>query len=308
MDVSETRIPRYLVAAALGALLALLVVFALVMGTRAAGRADLPYAFLIDYQREKFARPLGDIVFVGDSSLGTAVQADLWQSLTGRSATSLALTGSYGLEGSLATMRAAIAAGARTIVIMQTANMMTRLPQPDVPNFMPGDRGTFERIGEFWRRTMNLDQVNAAYRYLKEDRADSGRVDAAALIEKDYIRQEDRKATPPRDDEFDLSHIITRNGATLEAMADLCRDAGASCVFAYGPLMEPWCREKRDYFAAVNDLVRRSGLTLATEAPPCIPDDELGNTYDHTRVSRKAEMTERIARLLQPHLDGDPSR
>jgi hypothetical protein len=49
------------------------------------------------YQRDKLgtARTI-DIAFVGDSSLGNAINAELFSSLSGHNAVNLALTGSYG--------------------------------------------------------------------------------------------------------------------------------------------------------------------------------------------------------------------
>src|SRR5687767_8650401 len=72
---------------------------ALVLGSLALDRSPLPYQALFDYQAAKLEGPPADTIFVGDSTLGHAIDAELWSALSGRRAVNLALTGVYGYEG-----------------------------------------------------------------------------------------------------------------------------------------------------------------------------------------------------------------
>ena len=55
----------------------------LIGGTLHAGREHFAYQQLVDYQMQKLAKTDVDTVFIGDSSLGNAIDAGEWQRATG---------------------------------------------------------------------------------------------------------------------------------------------------------------------------------------------------------------------------------
>src|SRR5262249_7256386 len=72
------------------------------------------------------------VVFVGDSSLGNAIDAQEWERLGGGPAVNLGLTADLGYEATYNMMKRALAGwgGSPRVVIMQTAEMMRRPISP----------------------------------------------------------------------------------------------------------------------------------------------------------------------------------
>ena len=145
---------------------ALVGIFLLVSLTLHAGRTELPFEVLLDHQRAKLAGDLGSVVFVGDSSLGNAVNAQLFSQLSGSKATNLALTAGYGYQGTLQMIEAVLKhRHPSDFVIVQTPEMMMRRPDP--ANFDLAPLSTLDPIARFrriWLDTMNLDQLEEALR------------------------------------------------------------------------------------------------------------------------------------------------
>jgi hypothetical protein len=300
---SRQRWSRFFAISVIATVVALGMAFGLIKGTELAGRHRLPNQVLIDYQKRKLAGPVGDVVFLGDSSLGTAVDASLWKSLTGKTASNFALTGSHGYAGTLDMLRAILKHHSPTdVVIVQTAAMMRRTPKEHVPSMSPDETGYFQRLRERWLETMNINEfVNSAeflMRRLQGSRRDSPALD----IENDYVRQLDRRADGPKPNEFDPASINEANLLTLNAISALCREKSLTCVYLHGPLISPHCTQQTAYFGRVNALILSSGLQLALDHPPCLSSHEVGNTYDHTKPSSKDDMTRRFAEILKPFL------
>src|SRR5688572_25430320 len=119
---------RRYVAVTLGvAVLLLAAASALVLGTLALDRSPLPYRELLDYQSAKLDGQPADTIFVGDSTLGHAIDAELWSALSGRRSVNLALTGVYGYEGGFNFIRRSLRTlRPRNVILMYAPDMMAR--------------------------------------------------------------------------------------------------------------------------------------------------------------------------------------
>lgn len=300
---TERRSVRFLASAVVAAIISLGAAFGLIKGTELAGRQKLADQVLIDYQKQKLARPVGDVIFLGDSSLGTAVNARLWHSLTGKTASNFALTASYGYAGTLDMLRAILSQHSPTdVVIVQSAAIMRRTPKEYVPS-MSSDRTSYLRyFREIWLETMNINEFVASADFvLRKVRGKTVEI-RALYIESDYVRQIEHAAKPPTPREFDPEIVNEANLLALTEIASVCHERSIRCVYLHGPLARPYCTQQTAYFARVNALIRSSGLELAQDYPPCLSAGEVGNMIEHTKLSSKDDMTRRIAAILKPYL------
>ena len=283
---------------------ALVGIFLLVSLTLHAGRTELPFEVLLDHQRAKLAGDLGSVVFVGDSSLGNAVNAQLFSQLSGSKATNLALTAGYGYQGTLQMIEAVLKhRHPSDFVIVQTPEMMMRRPEPADFDLAPlSTLGAIARFRRTWLDTMNLDQLEEAARYVlfsSDRRADKRR---GEVFRNDYIAQRDKPANLPRASHFDVKKINAGNGAVLAQIAGICRKTKVNCIYLNGPWADPVCQQISGYLAAVDRIVRESGLTLADSDAECLAPGEIGDQADHTAPAAKDEMTKRIFERLRPYL------
>jgi hypothetical protein len=276
-------------------LVAALAVWGYRTGTLAATFNDL-----YQYQLGKI-RAAGelDTVFVGDSSLGNAIDARRWRELSGRPALNLSLTGAYGYAGSLNMLRRILAKGRpRQVVIFHTVDMLTRAVEHD--GYL---RSTTRLLpfGEVPPRVMlevyvNLDTaLGVLRRVLWPGEAGTG-------IDPEHDAVQQAPATDP-EQRYQGYRLETRTLNPqklhyLRRLAALCAAKQLDCVYVHGPVVESACRGSSTYFDAANRLIDSTGLNRARETPLCMPYADVGDAPDHARPERRPYYTQRYFELL----------
>jgi hypothetical protein len=256
------------------------------------------------YQRDKIgaARNI-DIAFVGDSSLGNAIDAALFSKLSGANAVNLALTGSYGSGGAYnMTYKVLQQHTPRLIVVMQSIDVMRR--KEAFPGFYfsaePSQLLTTSPV-----RILELYFSLKTARRVIEQLWKHGLAKPSQLFENDYIAQTS-VLSPAAELGMNplLPNMVTQ--AQLDyvgQIAELCRRHGTHCVYAYGPIYDGYCTQAGEYVAKVESGVRATGLPIVAGTPLCIPEGELGDTVDHVRPDLKDAYTRRYFDLLRPYID-----
>lgn len=300
---------RGYVALLLGATAALLVAIAAIssIGYKK-GRIAFDFHELYLYQRAKIDAALDvDTAFVGDSSLGNAIDARTWSDETGRPALNLALTGSFGYGGSFNMIHHVIdRARPRRIVIMQTLDMLTRGPSyrgylVTSDRLFPLDAVPLSVIVDAY---LNLDTALAVVRKMYF-RATTANLDVA----RDYIRQNRPVSMRPsfvrryRSLQFEANAIDQGSLLYLRRIADLCRDKNLDCVYAHGPIIDSYCANSADYLRAANALIESTGLRVAKGTPVCMPLAEAGDSEDHVRPDLRESYTRKYLALINDFAD-----
>src|SRR4051812_2425847 len=110
-STSSSSYRAYLASLLVFTLLFCVLVFVLVSINRAR-HIHMPYEELYAYQMEKLKTAHDiDTVFLGDSSLGNAIDAKLWDQWTGKKSLNLALTSGYGYQGAYVMLENVLASG-----------------------------------------------------------------------------------------------------------------------------------------------------------------------------------------------------
>lgn len=264
------------------------------------------FAELYRYQLEKLAKPgKPETLFIGDSSLGNAIDVTRWEALSGAPAMSLALTGAYGYAGSLNMLkRVKDRSSVRTVVIFQTPDMAAR---DDAHTGYVHSYDGWLPLGEVPLRALaaaylNIDTVREALKgVLRGPPPDQGR------IANDYVRQ-GAQLSPERIGKaaqwsLPADAMRSDNISYLRAIGSWCKAHDYRCVYVHGPLLAPMCRNMPDYLARLNREVRAAGLLLATEEVACLSADEVGDAEDHVAPRLKGLYTERYYRTIEAALN-----
>jgi hypothetical protein len=274
---------------------------ALVLVTKGLGREFLPYQALLEHQLQKADTTQAEVVFVGDSSLGNAIDAKEWERLSGRSTVNLALTGVYGYEGShRMLLRVLRHSKPKTVYIMQTADMMRRpLADPSLLDAVAAP-DLLSEAAAWWRANMNLTEATESLGFVRRRGMDLFEpAPRKTAISNDYIAQEEQRIIP--DDLAGLApHKVNSNKASeLLGIAALCETHGIECAYLHGPLAIPLCSDSTEHYKIVNDLVVATGIPVLTDHSPCVTQEELGDTYDHVGPDHKVDFTRRYFQLVQ---------
>ncbi len=261
-------------------------------------------AALYQYQLQKIEMNRNiDLLLVGDSSLGNAVDARQWSHKLNRKAVSLALTGVYGYAGSLNMIRRSLRRHPiSAIVIVHTPDIVTRAP------VAVGNLYTAETAADILTvppRALAVAVASIANWQVISQlildpllRIPEPAVDLAVT---DYVPQGPLLSSRKQmvNGRLDTTAIKSDNFIYLRQIADLCRAHVVNCIYMHGPLTDGICRNSGAYFTEVNTMIKNAGLQVVS-TPICMPWEETGDSEDHVLPSEKEKYSLRILNLVQP--------
>ncbi|MCC9621153.1 hypothetical protein LPB41_05555 [Thalassospira sp. MA62] len=255
------------------------------------GVTDFAFTKLFEYQVEKIRTVQQfETVFVGDSSLGTGIDAQTWEELSGEKTINLALNGAYGYAGSLNMLRRVLEKGQpEKVIIIQAGDMLAR----DVAwngwlhTALSTDDFFEVPIPELFKTFANFDGLTSAARALV------GRVGLSRSnpISNDYVTQ-----GPPLslggDEKFEvpLESFNTRKTIFLNALGEFCRENSLDCRYGIGSWYEQYCQQNPEWIDLVFTKVREAGLTPFA-SPYCFGPEKLGDSFDHVAAPYKKQAT-----------------
>jgi hypothetical protein len=252
----------------------------------------VPVEILYLYQQKKALRSDAELAFVGDSSLGNAINAELFSKLWGHTAENFALIGGFGYRGSLDMLKTVKSHDPRlkTVILMQTTDMLTRKP---APAYHPSRKYFGLDLDIF-----NYSTLRVFYETLTQDSKKNQKL----RITNDYIAQ-GAPLSPSRIIR-PLSAQAIRPGQIeyLKKFAGYCREQGLRCFYAHGPGAEEICDGSRDYLRVAGNVIEKAGLTVISGTPVCIPRAQLGDASDHVGPAYKNLYTRRYFALLKTKL------
>ena len=299
--ISSSEARRYLAIFAGVALLVCLLVGGLCAWGYLTGTLAATFSDLYEHQIAKVrALDTIDTVFVGDSSLGNAIDARYWEELSGRSAVNLSLSGAYGYAGSLNMLRRVLRkARPRAVFIFQTVDMFTR----------PIEHEAYLRSAVSLRPLLEVSPAATLKVYVNLDTAVAVLKRLAFPAEAgqniDFARDAARQQTTATraEERYRRRHLRLQDVRTeklyyLRRLAAFCREERLDCTYVHGPLVESMCRGSVDYLDEVNRLIDSTGLPRARQTPVCLPYADVGDTEDHVRPERRRYYTERYFERL----------
>jgi hypothetical protein len=255
------------------------------------------------YQRAKIdgTAPI-DIAFVGDSSLGNAIDAALFADLAGRPTANLALNGSYGSGGSYNMVRKLLAAKRpRLIVVMQSIDTMRR------DEAFPGFYFSAEPSEVLTSSPIRILELYFSWKTAKrvvEQIRKGGLAARGEIYDGDYISQAAHPIGRAPAAEVEVNPLLPTMVADaqlryLAQIAGLCRGAGVECVYAHGPIYVGYCAQSQPYLNALDAAIDATGLERIADTPLCIAESDVGNSIDHVRSDLKQDYTRRYYALLR---------
>ena len=266
------------------------------------------YTDLTNYQLSKIEN-IGhvDIAIVGDSSAGNAIDASLLGKTLNKKAISLALTGSFGYGGSYIMAKKAIQKGAKEILIVHTVDMPTR------PNHLDHRAGVFlirsfsdllnlteglhHVLGLYLSKDIVATAIKQTFKYFFSsiDGTENKRSDPSKY---DYIKQHEKIDTENIDIKISSSLINKDKLYYLNKLTNYCNDQKVKCFYAHGPIHQSFCKNNSDYLSKVSTLISNTGISLLSEKPYCMENNEVGDSEDHIHPNYKDKSTKIYTNLL----------
>ncbi|MBF0261277.1 MAG: hypothetical protein HQL97_05470 [Magnetococcales bacterium] len=274
---------------------------------------------LVRYQFHKIDH-LSDkssIIFLGDSSIGNALDSRLFTELSGKQTVNLALTGSnFNIPGMYNLLHHITRTNTSINTVIFALSPLTH---------------------EINRRTLGNDQAwQGVLRTLKNDpellihyietyslliillnlfrEATSFENFSAALFlpfsdqhtirdfPNDYVPQDTIKRSVGAAQIRKPFQASKRFHPSLHAIGEKCRQHHLRCIYLHAPFAEDFARSSHEALQTINQAVLSHGLTLATPEAIAIPAAEIGDRRNHIAPEFKQAYTRKIFEILKGHL------
>jgi hypothetical protein len=262
---------------------------------------SFPHQVLFQHQIDKIdGTNKFDTVFLGDSSLGSALNARLFSDLSGRRCANLALNGLYGYAGSLNLLRrASEKQPIKNVVLMNTTPTLQRpIEFEGYVRSLESPMLIFKSkdIRLFYKAFVLYNNLSA---YLDLARGLTGKgIQEAVVLTNDYVRQ----GKP-----FDVSRIKMFEPTVdpekpifLKEVQKLCAEKGYNLVYTHGPIVEDY-RASAPYFELANKTLQGLGLNVVTNII-FFPREDMGDSDDHVSLAAKDKYTRVYWVLLKDRL------
>ncbi len=247
-------------------------------------------------QREQLRKiegaPRIDVVLLGDSTLGNAIDARAWSEATGLQVLAVPLTGRYGYEGSLNLLRrVADRHRPQIVVVMQALDMPTRRVSWEGLLFTAARWSDLDGA-PLWKLVPPLANLDLTFGMIETAARPERPVlfDARGYVPQVPVKQRQRVAGPS--EVLDPADIRPEKQRYLREIGALCERIGARCVYLHGPYPSPACEASRAYRAAADRFVRGAGLDVAPGTPICLPAEAVGDAEDHVHPALKDQYSE----------------
>ena len=270
------------------------------------------YGILEEYQFSKIAKQGdADTIFVGDSSLGNAINTEEFDAIAGTRSLNLALTGIYGYSGTYNMIKRALRTNPiRNIFIIQTLDIMKRavdyraflLTTEDLyDNNIPFDL-QINIAKSFWIELFDkkaaLSAITPHFLKKKENQKHA--------IVNDYHPQDIPLPLRYPTDQFDdvtINPRINSDQTTfLNLIGELCRQQKITCVYSFGPILNKIYSNSSQMVKNSTAKIASAGIPLAQDTPYLLDFSELGDSTDHVIPSRKNNVTRYYADILKQYI------
>jgi hypothetical protein len=260
---------------------------------------------LLSIQRDKIKHSENvEIAFVGDSSLGNSIDARLVEKMTGKRTINAALTGSFGVQGSLNMARGIYQnnrKSLRTIVLMQslwsptvdvdwvayydTKCLLCSKGATSLIHDMSSQRSFSNYLGEFVNSYFNRNYVAARVDVIRNGAPKSKIVWDSTL---DYFTQ----GVPMN---LGVENMTPRSGTDVKAenmfflhrFEQFCIEAQLTCLYAHGPLYSGYLSRLGLFVADVNKTISEHFSRGISAEPYPLSNNDAGDSWDHTRPASK---------------------
>ncbi|MBF0380250.1 MAG: hypothetical protein HQL69_04480 [Magnetococcales bacterium] len=265
---------------------------------------------VLSYEKLKVENLDGEeILFLGDSSLGNAIDAKLFTEISNKKSINLSLSGSFGFAAPLNLLRRAIEkTQVKTVVLFYHGAHMTTGPA-----YMQYLQSVYSFTNDFaeysirevarllfnpqmlsniaqwwWRRAKGekVYEIDFSHDYVPQLQ----RMNAEKTFKK-YVDM------PIAVEDFKPEKLFY-----LKRIAKLCKDENLRCIHVHGPIIKPRCDNSKPYFNLEHSKLKaEDGLTVITDLV-CMPKSDLGDTIAHIHPGVKDKYTRIYYEKLKPFI------
>ena len=243
--------------------------------------------YLIKYHLEKIKDKDYSTVFLGDSTLGTSINADYWNELSKEETLSLPMWGDISFEGHLYLLNKLNLNKIKKIYIMTGLDIWINDPQISKKQIKLLDN-------YLNKKSFIFPSVQTIKHYFRGNpRIINGFIENNRYLTAYDIRKISIKNLIP--DNIQFSHV-----ENLKKIFQICVENNIKCFHLNGPIHFKFCNDTsiKLYMDAIYNLFNKTKIFYSKNVP-CIRQFELGNFWTHPHPNYKNKFTKEYFILAQ---------
>lgn len=262
------------------------------------------------------AVPPVDTLFVGDSTLGYALDDRRFSRLRGAQTINLGTAGyAFGLPGAYSFIVQSLEHfRPKNIVIMLTpqtfSQSMKDLDYDPIKGFVLTSRDHLMLLFSIDARTTWLVLRQFALMASDSD-ALRHRLEMLALRKtysancencSDFFADVSRDVIDVNKVSQSWTHPTGDYQPFLRKISAICTREEINCIYVHSTLLSKLCDEFGAYIGEISKMVEESGIRVIQPAPICVPAQEIGDSFNHVRPDYRGKYTDTIYGVVAPYL------
>lgn len=260
---------------------------------------------LFNYQLGKLTQAKDtQVVLIGDSSLGNAIDANYFSHLTGLPTLNLALTRLHGYAGSYNMLKHTInnCPKLHTAVLVQTIDMLS------YPIYYKGYTDTSPKLSELFKfEFSHQKKIITQYLTIKNQLNTKLQMELGLqkldtdIIRNDYIKQGKKINTKNINTQLDTSSINLNKLYFLKKIKKLCFHNNIQLLYIAGPVFKDRYEQSEDYVNKTFYLINQQHISTISELV-LMANSEIGDSPNHVKPEYKKKFTEKYANILTKYI------
>lgn len=247
-------------------------------------------------------------IIVGDSSAGNAIDAEYFTKLSNSNTKNLALTGSWGILGSLGMIKNAYQRNnhIENIIIIHTLDIWNRtLPKESILELFPlKDMFNYLEPKDIISYYLNPKEAVWTIKYIvnkyilqKND----------VEIVNDYLKQHDKKYSNKmlnieKEDTLNSVKLSSDKLKELNLLIEFCNKNKLNCIFMNGPIHKQMLDQSNDFIQyKVNEIDKLVKINFIDEINK-YENLQMGDSIDHIDPKYKQKVTKDYYKLVNTNL------
>jgi len=265
-----------------------------------------PYHQLYLYQVKKLnAQSEINTIFIGDSSLGNAINVNLFNKKSGLKSINLALTGLYGYSGSYNMIkRSTNKYSIKNIILVYSLDMMTRSVAYDGYLYSMNNFLDFIELNNNEKLSLLKTSINILFSFKNMQRVIWSYLfnkNRRYAIENDYIKQ--GLPIEIKNNLLDPLRLTINHEKIIffEKIINICNQKHINLFYLHGPHINNIDQQSIIDIKNLNKFLQSTGIHLIEDVP-LLSYEQIGDQIDHVLPSCKDTITIYYYNLLKKYL------
>jgi len=229
------------------------------------------------------------MIFLGDSSLGHGINAQLWSKLSGEKTSNLALTGNFSFAGAYAMLDEIIKKNEKleTVVIMNNVYAWQENIKFSGYDYIKDQKNIFLKYLNYIDK--NIFIIKSFYFDLlfKENQKNFSN-----LIINDFMKH-GTKITEDTKVSFNFKNFNDKKSFFLKKIINHCKKFNIECIYFHGPIYEKSCIiENAKFFSRINKELENLDIPHFKKLE-CLNFDQISDSIYHSSASSKNYLTKK---------------